>query len=76
MSRTRLHTSLRPGETPVCDRSTGEIRVPIALYDLDTHQGDTSLVMSRREAEALFASLRAALVPVPEQRTMRPEAVR
>ncbi|MFE9624310.1 hypothetical protein [Streptomyces sp. NPDC006527] len=58
------------------DSSTGEIRVPLALYSLDVHQGDLDLVMSRSEAEALFAHLRAALVPVPAPTGVRPEAVR
>ncbi|MEW1867060.1 hypothetical protein AB0420_02480 [Streptomyces caelestis] len=54
---------------------TGEIRVPLALYDLDDHRGDVPLVMSRAEAEALFARLRAELVAAPQQRR-RPEPVR
>ena len=77
MSRTRLHASLRRDEMPVRDAATGEIRVPLALFDLDEHQGDTDLVMSRKEGEALFAQLRAALVPVPAPTGVRPpEAVR
>ncbi|MCU8589908.1 MULTISPECIES: hypothetical protein [unclassified Streptomyces] len=37
--------------------------MPCALYDLDEHQSDTELVMSRTEAHALFARLRVALIP-------------
>lgn len=72
----RLHASLRRDEPPVRDFSTGEIRIPLALYALDTRHCDADLVMSRREAEGLFAHLRVALVPVPEQPTTRPEVVR
>lgn len=75
MSR-RLHASLRRDEPPVRDAVTGEIRVPLSLYDLDEHCGDTTLVMSRAEGEALFAHLRAALVPVPAPTGARPEPVR
>ncbi|MDV6290347.1 hypothetical protein R2F25_30530 [Streptomyces sp. UP1A-1] len=65
----RLHASLRRDESPARDAATGEIRVPIALYDLDEHRGDVPLVMSRAEAEALFAHLRVALVPAQPART-------
>lgn len=67
-SRARLHASLRRDEPPTRDAMTGEIRVPVALYDLDEHRGDAQLVMSRSEAEALFAHLRAALVPAQPAR--------
>lgn len=73
-SRARLHASLRRDEPLTRDATTGEIRVPCALYDLDEHRGDVALVMSRAEAEALFARLRAELVTAPQQRT--PEPVR
>jgi hypothetical protein len=73
----RLHASLRRGSTPACDSRTGEVRVPLTLYDLDEPQDYPDLVLARAEAEALFAQLRAALVPVPEQQlTARPEVVR
>ncbi|CAL9591481.1 hypothetical protein SUDANB1_05234 [Streptomyces sp. enrichment culture] len=75
-SRARLHASLRRDELPARDATTGEIRVPLALYDLDEHRGDVPLVMSRAEAEALFAHLRVSLLAVPEQSTARPEVVR
>ncbi|MEV5911048.1 hypothetical protein AB0M00_19370 [Streptomyces chartreusis] len=73
---TRLHASLRRGEVPVCDGRTGEIRVPLTVYDLDEPQAYPDLVLSRAEGEALFAQLRAALVPAPEQPATRPEVVR
>ncbi|MGW2742390.1 hypothetical protein [Streptomyces sp. NPDC001450] len=72
----RLHASLRRGEVPVCDSRTGEVRVPITLYDLDEPREYPELVLARAEAEALFAQLRAALVSVPAQSTARPEVVR
>ncbi|MEU2719734.1 hypothetical protein [Streptomyces smyrnaeus] len=52
-----LPASPRHGAPPTSDLGTGEIRVPLALYDLDEHQGDVSLVLSRSEAELLRASL-------------------
>ncbi len=67
-SRARLHASLRRDESPTRDAMTGEIRVPVALYDLDEHRGDVPLVMSRAEAEALYAHLRVALVPAQSAR--------
>ena len=73
-STRRLHASLRRDEPPTRDATTGEIRVPLALYDLDEHRGDVPLVMSRAEAEALYARLRLELVTAPEPR--RPEPVR
>jgi hypothetical protein len=52
-----LHASPRPGGSPTSDLGTGEIRVPLALYDLDAHRGDVPLVLSRSEAALLHASL-------------------
>jgi hypothetical protein len=72
----RLHASLRRGVQPICDSRTGEVRVPLTLYALDEVQDYPDLVLSRGEVEALFAHLRVVLVPVPEQTTARPEAVR
>ena len=72
-----LHASLRRGSQPACDARTGEVRVPLTLYALDEAQGYPDLVLSRSEAEALFAHLRVALVPIPEQpAAARPEVVR
>ncbi|MEU9065804.1 hypothetical protein AB0D60_02770 [Streptomyces sp. NPDC048306] len=67
-SRAHLHASLRRDEPPTRDATTGEIRVPLALYDLDEHRGDLPLVMSRSEAEALFTRLRLALMPTQPAR--------
>lgn len=75
MSMSALHASLARGEVPTCDARTGEIRIPLALYSLDELQGQPDLVLSRGEAESLFAHLRAALVPVTEP-PMQPELVR
>lgn len=72
----RLHASLRRGYAPACDSTTGEVRVPLTLYALDVPEDFPDLVLSRAEATALFAHLRAALVPVPDHPTPRPEAVR
>lgn len=71
---TALHASLRRDTTPTCDGSTGEVRVPIALFRLDECQGDADLVLPRAEAVALFAHLRSILVPA--QPAARPEPVR
>ena len=73
-TRARMHASLRRGEEPTRDAMTGEIRVPLALYDLDEHRGDTELVLARGEAEALFDRLRDELVSPAQVR--RPEPVR
>lgn len=76
MHNTRLHASLRRGTTPTCDAGTGEIRVPLAQFSLDEYAGDLDLVLSRGEADALFAYLRALVVTEPPARMKRPEAVR
>lgn len=52
-----MHASPRRGEPPTSDPSTGEVRVPIALYELDEHQADVPLVLSRGEAERLHTAL-------------------
>ncbi|MFF9284879.1 hypothetical protein [Streptomyces griseosporeus] len=73
----RLHASARRDEPPTAHGLTGEVRVPIALYDLDEHRGDTDLVLSRAEAARLFGQLAEALGYVntpPRQRSL--EAVR
>ncbi|MCB5909825.1 hypothetical protein [Streptomyces pinistramenti] len=63
MARTsRWHASPRRGESPTISSDTGEIRVPLSLFDLDAHQGDIALVLSRREAETLRDSLVEQLV--------------
>ncbi|MCH0561967.1 MULTISPECIES: hypothetical protein [unclassified Streptomyces] len=57
----RLHASTRRDEPPSSDADTGEVRVPIALYALDEHRGDTDLVLSRADADRLLAELAQAL---------------
>jgi len=55
------HASPRRGAPTSSTHTTGEVRIPLSLYQLDQHQGDTSLVLSRAEAEALVAELTAHL---------------
>jgi hypothetical protein len=57
----RRHASPRRDELLTTDLGTGEIRVPLSLYNIDEHQGDIDLVLSRTEGETLTASLHAAL---------------
>lgn len=55
------HASTRRGEPTSSVSNTGEIRVPLALYQVDQHQGDVPLVLSRADAEELHAALCAHL---------------
>ena len=57
MSQAQLHASTRRGEPPTVDHVTGEVRVPLALYALDEHQGDADLVLSRVEVQQLLDAL-------------------
>lgn len=57
MSHAQLHASTRRGEPPAVDHVTGEVRVPLALYALDEHQGDAELVLSRADAQQLLDAL-------------------
>lgn len=57
----RLHASVRRDEPLAGDRVTGEVRVPIALYEVDERRGDVDLVMSRAEGHRLFTQLAEAL---------------
>lgn len=57
----RLHASTRRDEPLTHDTVTGEIRLPIALYDVDERCGDVALVLSRAEAQRLYTQLAAAL---------------
>jgi hypothetical protein len=57
----RLHASLRRGFPASRQPQTGEIRVPMALYALDERRGDIELVLSRIEAENLYAAMSALL---------------
>ncbi|MFF9582510.1 hypothetical protein [Streptomyces achromogenes] len=72
MLPTRMHTSVRRDEPLKASRDTGEVRVPLTLYDLDEARGDVDLVLSRTEAQRLFTGLAEALglvIPVlPGQR--------
>ncbi|WP_043264445.1 hypothetical protein [Streptomyces sp. CT34] len=52
-----LHASARRGASTSGTGDTGEVRVPLALYRVDQHQGDIDLVLSRGEAEALHMAL-------------------
>lgn len=53
------HASLRTDAQPTCDTDTGEVRVPVELWEIDRSQGHGDLVLSRAEAEALYATLTA-----------------
>ncbi|MFI5771810.1 hypothetical protein ACIA74_25365 [Streptomyces sp. NPDC051658] len=57
MSVTSWHVSPQRAAVSSSDPSTGEVRVPVALYDLDELQAEVPLVLSRAEAEALRAKL-------------------
>ncbi|MGW6142184.1 hypothetical protein [Streptomyces sp. NPDC055140] len=57
MSHVPLHASIRRGEPPTTDPVTGEVRIPLALYAVDIHQGDTELVLSRTEAQPVLDAL-------------------
>ncbi|MFE6903764.1 hypothetical protein ACFVFJ_44265 [Streptomyces sp. NPDC057717] len=58
-----LHASTRRDEPPTCDPVTGEVRVPLALYAVDVHQGDIELVLSRAEAQPVIDALLRAAQP-------------
>ncbi|MEW2083485.1 hypothetical protein [Streptomyces sp. NPDC005283] len=51
------HASPRPNAAPSGDTTTGEIRVPLELWSVDRSQGTADLVLSRVEAEHLYAHL-------------------
>lgn len=63
--RSDMHASPRRGEPPTSDPGTGEVRVPLALYQLDEHQADIPLVLSRGEAERLHTALTRLLAHRP-----------
>lgn len=56
----RLHASTRREEPLTTDVVTGEVRVPIALYDVDERRGDVDLVLSRAEGQQLLKQLAEA----------------
>ncbi|MEU2868181.1 hypothetical protein ABZ769_03110 [Streptomyces olivoreticuli] len=51
------HASPCRDASPTIDDSTGEIRVPLALFQLDQLQGPVELVLSRVEAVEMYKSL-------------------
>lgn len=57
----RWHGSLARDAEPSVDSGTGEVRIPLALYDVDVHQGDAELVLTRREARLLLDGLATAM---------------
>ncbi|MET8707756.1 hypothetical protein [Streptomyces californicus] len=63
------HASPQRAALPIGDPTTGEVRIPVALYDLDVLQAEVPLVLSRTEAEALRdrldVLLSGTLAPVP-----------
>lgn len=54
---TPSHASPAAGAATRHDPNTGEVRVPIDLWKVDTLVGATDLVLSRAEAERLHADL-------------------
>ncbi|MFD4242861.1 hypothetical protein ACFWP3_14840 [Streptomyces sp. NPDC058525] len=48
---------------PAVDHDTGEIRVPLELYDVDVRKGDTELVLSRRDVRTLAKAFARAVAP-------------
>ncbi|WP_267245594.1 hypothetical protein [Streptomyces sp. PR69] len=54
---TPWHASRRPDMSPTGDADTGEIRVPLDLWCVDRPQGQADLVLTRIEAEHLYAHL-------------------
>ncbi|MFF3034694.1 hypothetical protein ACFVS7_27245 [Streptomyces rubiginosohelvolus] len=69
MSALTWHASPQRAALPTGDPTTGEVRIPVALYDLDVLQAEIPLVLARSEAEALRDRLdmllAGTLVPVP-----------
>ncbi|SCK37149.1 hypothetical protein H181DRAFT_03138 [Streptomyces sp. WMMB 714] len=59
----RWHASPQDGAAVTRDKVTGEIRIPLSLFSIDTHQGDVPLVLSRVEGELLHAALSRLLNP-------------
>lgn len=57
----RMHASMRRNELPSSDPVTAEVRVPLALYEVDERRGDVDLVLSRDEGRRLFTQLAEAL---------------
>lgn len=73
----RLHASIRRNEPLAAVPPTGEVRIPLALYEVDELRGCADLVMSRAEAQAVFTELAGALGYVNQAPALRRlEAVR
>lgn len=64
---TRWHASPTRDVPATRERETGEIRVPLSLFDLDEPQGEVQLVLSRTEAEHLYATLSRLLADADRQ---------
>ncbi|MDH2392070.1 hypothetical protein QCN29_25465 [Streptomyces sp. HNM0663] len=73
---TTWHASPRPGAPPMGDADTGEIRVPLDLWCVDRPQGQADLVLSRVEAEHVYAHLSRLLNQprLSHPRTVHPAA--
>ncbi|MCX5381370.1 hypothetical protein [Streptomyces sp. NBC_00091] len=41
------------------------MRIPLALFDVDAHQGDAELVLNRREARSLLERLAVVASAAP-----------
>ncbi|AYG83152.1 hypothetical protein DWB77_05348 [Streptomyces hundungensis] len=52
----RRHASPRDAK-PTCDDSTGEVRVPLGVWNVDRLDEDVDLVLSYGEAQRLHAAL-------------------
>lgn len=63
MTPASWHASPKRDALPSIDHPTGEVRVPVVLYDVDQGQAVVPLVLSRREAERLRNALTALLSP-------------
>ncbi|TKA11757.1 hypothetical protein [Actinacidiphila oryziradicis] len=58
----KWHASPRRAVPASRQDDTGEIRIPLALFDLDQLKGHLELVLSRVEAEQMYAGLSRLLV--------------
>lgn len=51
------HASLRRAVPASREHGTGEIRILLALFNVDEHQADIELILSRVESEQMHAAL-------------------
>ncbi|MFC5805570.1 hypothetical protein [Streptomyces formicae] len=73
---TPSHASPRTGASPTGDIDTGEVRVPLELFALDSSLGHVDLVLSRPETERLHAALSYQMLRTDNSgRRLLPEAV-